>query len=43
MQPDADFECMSVMMEHTQDVKCVAWHPKEEVAAFSFYTHILFS
>ena len=30
-QPDADFECMGVLMEHTQDVKCVAWHPREEV------------
>ena len=31
MQPDADFECIAVMMEHTQDVKCIAWHPHEEV------------
>ena len=31
VQPDADFECMGVLMEHTQDVKCVAWHPSEEV------------
>lgn len=21
---------MSVLMEHSQDVKCIAWHPKEE-------------
>ncbi len=34
-QPDADFECMGVLMEHTQDVKCVAWHPTEEVNHFS--------
>jgi hypothetical protein len=34
-QPDADFECMGVLMEHTQDVKCVAWHPTEEVNRFS--------
>jgi hypothetical protein len=33
-QPDADFECMGVLMEHTQDVKCVAWHPTEEVNRF---------
>lgn len=32
MHPDADFECMGVLMEHSQDVKCVAWHPKEEVS-----------
>ena len=31
VKPDADFECMSVMMEHSQDVKCVAWHPTDEV------------
>ena len=31
VHPDSDFECMGVLMEHTQDVKCVAWHPKEEV------------
>ena len=36
VQPDADFECMSVLMEHTQDVKCVTWHPKEEVNFLSF-------
>ena len=33
--PDHEFECASVLMEHTQDVKCVAWHPSEEV-------HLLF-
>lgn len=31
VHPDSDFECMGVLMEHTQDVKCVAWHPSEEV------------
>jgi hypothetical protein len=35
VQPDADFECMGVLMEHTQDVKCVAWHPREEVNRLS--------
>jgi WD40 repeat protein len=29
--PDGEFETISVLMEHTQDVKCVAWHPREEV------------
>lgn len=28
---------MSVLMEHTQDVKCVAWHPKEEILASASY------
>ncbi|KAJ3754716.1 WD40-repeat-containing domain protein [Lentinula raphanica] len=31
VQPDLDFERMGVLMVHTQDVKCVAWHPTEEV------------
>lgn len=30
VQPDAEFECLGVLMHHTQDVKYVAWHPKEE-------------
>lgn len=30
VKPDSDFECMAVLMEHSQDVKCVAWHPAEE-------------
>lgn len=29
----AEFECLAVLMEHTQDVKCVTWHPSEEVRA----------
>lgn len=33
MQPDADFECIAVMMEHSQDVKCIAWSPREEVSS----------
>lgn len=32
MLPDADFECMGVLMEHSQDVKAIAWHPREEVS-----------
>lgn len=32
VHPDSDFECVTVSMEHSQDVKCVAWHPKEEVS-----------
>jgi len=31
VQSNADFECMGVLMTHTQDVKCVTWHPTEEV------------
>lgn len=29
---DQDFECIAVQMDHTADVKAVAWHPKEEVS-----------
>jgi hypothetical protein len=29
----ADFECLAVLMEHSQDVKCVTWHPTDEVRA----------
>lgn len=36
VQPDSDFECIAVMMEHSQDVKCIAWHPKEEVCGSDF-------
>lgn len=35
VHPDSDFECMGVLMEHSQDVKCVAWHPTEEVELLS--------
>ncbi|KAJ7229076.1 WD40-repeat-containing domain protein [Mycena pura] len=28
---------MGVLMEHTQDVKCVAWHPTEEILASASY------
>lgn len=31
VHPDSDFDCMGVLMEHSQDVKSVAWHPTEEV------------
>lgn len=31
VQQDGDFECISVLMEHAQDVKALAWHPAEEV------------
>ena len=34
--PDADFECMGVLMEHSQDVKSVAWHPREEVSQWVY-------
>jgi WD40 repeat protein len=29
---DEEFECLSVLSHHTQDVKSVRWHPTEEVA-----------
>lgn len=38
---DAEFECVAVLMDHTQDVKQVVWHPTEEVriiGSFPFKT-----
>lgn len=37
VQPDAEFECLSVMMEHSQDVKAVAFHPREDILASASY------
>jgi hypothetical protein len=28
---EGEFECVSVLHEHTQDVKCVRWHPARPV------------
>ena len=33
LEEDEDYECMSVIHSHTQDVKCVRWHPSEEVCS----------
>lgn len=41
-QPDADYECIGVLIEHSQDVKCVLWHPKEEVRMASDSKYSLF-
>jgi hypothetical protein len=30
---DNDFECLSVLQDHTQDVKMVVWHPNDEVSS----------
>jgi WD40 repeat protein len=37
VQPDAEFECLSVMMEHSQDVKSVAFHPQQDILASASY------
>ena len=29
---DQEYECASVLSSHTQDVKCVLWHPHEDVS-----------
>jgi WD40 repeat protein len=36
--PDGEFECAAVLMEHTQDVKAVAWHPREDVRRAPSFT-----
>ena len=41
VQPDSEFECMGVLMSHSQDVKCVAWHPTEEVGVALCLIHDL--
>ncbi|KAI5475144.1 cytosolic iron-sulfur protein assembly protein 1 [Pseudohyphozyma bogoriensis] len=33
----AEFECLAVLMEHSQDVKSVTWHPTEELLASASY------
>ena len=37
VQGEAEFDCLSVLMEHSQDVKTVTWHPKEELLASASY------
>ncbi|CAG8434601.1 15079_t:CDS:2 [Funneliformis mosseae] len=34
---DNDFECISVLQEHIQDVKMVIWHPTNELLASASY------
>lgn len=34
---DNDFECLSVLQEHTQDVKMIMWHPTKEVIIHSLF------
>jgi WD40 repeat protein len=34
---DGDFECLSVLQEHSQDVKKVIWHPDEACLASASY------
>jgi WD40 repeat protein len=37
----ADFECLAVLMEHSQDVKCVTWHPRDELLASASYDDLI--
>eukprot|EP01103_Thecamoeba_quadrilineata_P000971 TRINITY_DN1085_c0_g1_i2.p1 TRINITY_DN1085_c0_g1~~TRINITY_DN1085_c0_g1_i2.p1 ORF type:complete len:193 (-),score=14.17 TRINITY_DN1085_c0_g1_i2:188-766(-) len=37
MDSDSEFECVSVLHGHTQDVKMVTWHPNREVLASCSY------
>lgn len=38
---DEDYECASVINAHTQDVKCIVWHPTEEVQSL-FLSHFTY-
>jgi len=33
-----NFDCASILSSHTQDVKCVRWHPSEEVCPSHLFT-----
>ena len=33
----AEFECMSVLQSHTQDVKCIVWHPFKNILLSASY------
>jgi len=33
VEADNEYECVSVLQDHTQDVKMVAWHPSDDVGA----------
>ncbi len=37
VESDKEFECISVLHGHTQDVKSVKWHPVKEVINFAVY------
>lgn len=37
VEQDNDFECLSVLQEHSQDVKMILWHPTEELLVSSSY------
>jgi len=37
MQDDNEFECLSINSGHSQDIKCVAWHPTLELLASGSY------
>ena len=41
VEDDGDFECMSVLNGHTQDVKAVRWHPHDRVFVSCSYDDTL--
>lgn len=40
-QEEIFFECASVQTEHTQDVKCVIWHPKLNILVSSSFDNLI--
>ena len=38
---DGDFECISVLQEHSEDVKCVRWHPTQDLLASCSYDNTI--
>jgi WD40 repeat protein len=41
MQGLSEFECVSVMNDHTQDVKAVVWHPRMDVLVSASYDNTI--
>lgn len=41
MDEDEEFECASVLNSHSQDVKCVKWHPHSDILASCGYDNAI--
>ena len=34
-----EYDCCAILNDHTQDVKCLAWHPSQDVCPLVFVAH----
>ena len=39
-EEDDEYECAAVLSKHEQDVKCVVWHPTDDVCVLSHCIYI---